>query len=329
MKYHVPAILVFALLAGSNRIVSAQSQYNTPMPPTAAKPSGNTDSPMLKEVQFHGQNLSEAVESLRKTCPHFQAVVVGDEQHPASEVRLPDIDLKNIDLNQLIEVLKQTVPQLTIDRVAGDSGTVYLFRVSPQGAGGGAMGGGLSFTSPAMAMAANPNAPGVASGVQTATGYTSAAVGAVPSAPPQPSVQIYRLGPLLPAAGEADRKKALNDILALVQAALEAQGSANQALMKVHEATETLIFRGNQEQLEVVQIALKALVPTSVESERTKLRDQLVAERGRIQDKIEQLEMRLKEAGAEAADARKRISEQATEIEVLKSRLAAKSEKSQ
>jgi hypothetical protein len=307
MKYYLTALVVLALLAGSNHIVSAQTQNLAP--PAAAKPSGNADNPVLNEIHFRGQNLSEAVEYLRKSCPHFQAVVVSDGEHNTSEVGLPDIDLKNIDLNQLIEVLKQTVPQLAIDRVAGDSGTVFLFRLStPAAVGSGATGG-----------------RGLGPAIGVPSGYVPS-VGA--AAPPPPSVQVYRLGPLLP-PGEADEKKALNDILTLVQAALEAHGSANKALMKVHEATQTLIFRGNAEQTEVVQAALKALEPTSAESERAKLQERVQADRDRMQVRLAQLEDRLKEAEVENAQGRKRISEQTTELEILRARLAAQGDKKQ
>ena len=141
-----------------------------------------------------------------------------------------------------------------------------------------------------------------------------------------PLLQVYRLSPLIPASA-ADRKAYLNDILSLVQAALEAQGSASNVLMKVHEGTGTLIFRGNAAQTEVVERALKALAPTTAESERAKYQEQMQANRDRMGERSAQLEIRLREAEAEANDARKRISEQTTEIEVLKARLAAQSDK--
>ena len=52
------------------------------------------------------------------------------------------------------------------------------------------------------------------------------------------------------------------------------------------------------------------------------------AERDRIVDKSDRLARQLNETEEQATVARKRISEQLTEIETLKARLAAKSEKS-
>ena len=245
---------------------------------------------------------------LKDAVPGFQAVVIPDPQSSEPNPALPDMDLKNVTLAQFLELLKHTLPQVDIDLVPGEKGDIWLFKVNaPAGTGG--MGGG-------MGMGGMMSVPGVP-GRHVASAAPAEAVG--------PRLEVYRLSPLIPAG--ADRTKSLNDILSLVQAALEAQGSANNALMKVHEATGTLIFRGNAAQIDVVQRALQALEPTSAESERAKLQEHMQTDRERMQVRVVQLDDRLKEAEAEAGAARKRISEQATEIEVLKARLAAQGDK--
>ncbi len=298
MKYHVPAFAMLALLTAPTILFSAEKPKDSATP--AAPVSFTGDNPTLKEVNFHGARLSDVVAYLRQSCPRFKAVVVADPQTSDSDPTLPDIELKNIDLKQFLEVLKQTNPQLTIDGVDGQQGPVCLFKLG----------------APPMAMGAafQPMAAGQ-------------------SVPAAQHLQVYRLSQLIP-AGAADRAKALNDILSLVQAALEAQGPSANTLMKVHEATGTLIFRGNTAQTEVVDRALQALQPTTAESQRAKLQEQMQAERVRLSDQFQvdrdrmqsrtaQLENRLNEAEKEAAAARKQISEQMTEIEVLKARLAA------
>ena len=203
--------------------------------------------------------------------------MVPDPECADPDPTLPDIELKNIDLNQFLDVLSQALPQLSVDGVQGEKGPVCLMKIGAQ-------------------------------------------AGAQP-----PRLQVYRLTPLIP--DTADRKAYLNDILSLVQAALEAQGSASNVLMKVHEQTGTLIFRGNAAQTDVVEHALKALEPTNTESQRAKLQLQYQAERERTQVRVAQLEDRLKEAEMEAAVARKQVREQTSEIEVLKARLAAQGDK--
>jgi hypothetical protein len=275
MKYHVSALALLALMAGPATLLS-QEKPKAPPPAIEATPPTD-DNPTLKQVSFHGSRLSEVVTYLRDTCPRFKVVMIPDPQCADPDPTLPDIDLKNVDLNQVLDVLSQTLPQLTIDGVQGQQGPVCLLKL-------GAPAGGQP-----------------------------------------PRLQVYRLTPLIP--DTADRKTYLNDILSLVQAALEAHGSANNVLMKVHEQTGTLIFRGNAAQTDVVERALKALEPTNAESQRAKIQLQFQADRERMQVRVSQLEDRLKEAETVAAEYRKRANDQTNEIEVLKARMAAQGDK--
>ena len=270
MKTHVPALALLLLLTGPTVLLSQEKPKESPPPAVAATPPTD-DNPPLKQISFHGTRLSEAISYLRDACPRFKVVVVPDPQCADPDPTLPDIELKNIDLNQFLDVLSQSLPQLSVDGVQGEKGPVCLMKIGAQ-------------------------------------------AGAQP-----PRLQVYRLTPLIPES--ADRKTYLNDILSLVQAALEAQGSANNVLMKVHEQTGTLIFRGNAAQTDVVEHALKALEPTNSESQRAKLQLQYQAERERMQAKVDQLEERLKEAEMVAAVARKQAREQMNEIENLRARL--------
>ncbi len=104
MKNFVPAFVLLALLAGPKTLFSAEKQKQSPHRPAAA---GESDNPVLKEVDFHGVPLSEVVAFLRKSLPGFQAVVVPDPQCADPNPPLPDIELKNVDLQQFLEVLKK------------------------------------------------------------------------------------------------------------------------------------------------------------------------------------------------------------------------------
>ncbi len=276
MKYHLPALALLTLLAGPTSVFAAEPLRPAPAP--VGRAPAMEDNPTIKAVNFRGVRLSEAVTFLKDSCPRFKAVVVADPQCPDPDPVLPDIELKNIELEQFLQLLEKTLPQLAYERIDGPQGAVCLIKL------------------------------------------------AAPAGAQPPRLQVYRLSPLIP-AGAADRKASLNDILSLVQAALEAQGSASNVLMKVHEGTGTLIFRGNAAQTEVVERALKALEPTTAESERVKVQEQMQAERDRSQGRLAQLEERLEEAKMESIDARKRVSQQMTEIEALKARLAAQGDK--
>lgn len=295
MKYFFPALVMLALLAGPDRLFSAEKPNQTSSP--AAKGVDKSREPVLKDFSFHDIRLRDAADYLRDAAPGFQAVVVADPQCPDPNPVLPEMALKNVELQQLLAVFTKAIPQLTIEAIRGEKGSVYVFKLAaPESVGG--LGGGMG----GMGM------PG-RGGAQT------------------PRFDAYRLSPLIP-AGASDRTKALNNILSFLQAALETHGSMSGVVMKVHEPTETLIFRGNQDQTEAVEKALKALEPTQGESERTKMQDRFNSDRERLQSRIAELERRLGEAHDDAALFRKQISQQASEIETLKARLAARSEKS-
>jgi predicted RNase H-like nuclease (RuvC/YqgF family) len=136
-------------------------------------------------------------------------------------------------------------------------------------------------------------------------------------------LQIYRLSSL-ESANAAERKAKLNDVLSLVQAALEAQGSGNNMLMKVHEATGTLIYRGNAAQIEVVQRALKALEPTADERENFTHRLRKVEEdyRDEYRSMVSKMTRQLEELEHENSELRKLLKKQSAEMEDLKAHLA-------
>src|SRR5208283_1709994 len=125
--------------------------------------------------------------------------------------------------------------------------------------------------------------------------------GGQPTVAGQPTVMVYRLTHLI-RSNAADRSKALNDILSLVQAALEATGSNQPPLMKVHAPTETLIFRGHPTQLEAVNRTLKALEPTPEEIGPSRDLEQAKSEFAKLAGHTSQLEKAVGQAQAEAAE---------------------------
>src|SRR5258708_5010020 len=117
MKFFVPLFVVLALLAGPNPLFSAEKPNKAP--PAVAKGSDKLGNPVLKEVHFHGERLGEATKLLRELVPGFQAVVVPDPQSSDPDPALPDMDLKNVTLEQFLELLKRTLPQVDVEPVPG------------------------------------------------------------------------------------------------------------------------------------------------------------------------------------------------------------------
>ena len=289
MRCFAPAFVALALLAGPTILFSAEKAKETPKP---APPAADRGNPVLKEVKFHGARLSDVIAYLRQSCPRFKVVLVPDPQCPDPDPALPDIELKNVELNAFLEVLTKMLPQLTLDAVDSGYGEVDLLKLAapPGGTGKGVMGGGMG---------------GMGGGMEL------------------PRTQVYRLSHLIraDAGSQGTRAAAMNDILSLVQAAVEAAGSSKDVLMKVHEATETLIFRGSPTQIEVVERALKALEPTNGEKDLAKLREQMQAEHDRSEERMGRLTERLNTAEKEAAAYRHEMGLQEANIETLKARL--------
>ncbi|MDP9174086.1 MAG: polysaccharide biosynthesis/export family protein [Planctomycetota bacterium] len=71
------------------------------------------------------------------------------------------------------------------------------------------------------------------------------------------SVYIYRLTGLVDSLGGT--QKNLNDVLSLVQKALETSEDTKGCSLQVHAETETLLFRGSVSQIRIVATALAAL----------------------------------------------------------------------
>ena len=316
MRYGAPLFVLLALLASPRLLFSADNSKGT-IPP--ASPADNSKSqcfrPLLPCLRWTTTRRSRRL--ISRVCGWARSSPISGRRargsrwssSPIRNARTPtrccptSTSKTSICSNFSTYFRKQTLPQLSIEGVGGQQGPICLLKVgAPAG------------------MAPS----GWWAGRWEVMGYM--AIGGMGGGKQPPLLQVYRLSPLIP-AGAADRKASLNDILSLVQAALEAQGSASNVLMKVHEGTGTLIFRGNAAQTEVVERALKALAPTTAESDRAKLEEHLQAERERMQERFDQRENRLREAEMESNEARKRISQQMTEIEVLKARLAAQGDK--
>jgi hypothetical protein len=189
-----------------------------------------------------------------------------------------------------MELLSQTYPQIhsSVAPSGDDKGKIYMIRVEAgpqqQGAPGLARGGGG---------------------------------GAGPQQAPDAVTVVHRLREIVddiaPAnGGDAERKKALESIVSLVQTTLETSGlfqtpaelretkskgeHPNPVLLKLHEGTETLIFHGSPEQAGLVGEALATLQPRPEDGSNAR---QLDARVRRVSDRLAALEKRFGMQGIE------------------------------
>lgn len=149
----------------------------------------------------------------------------------------------------------------------------------------------------------------------------------LPKAAPATTVHVYNLSGALERirAKQAAKEDALNDILSLMKAALGQAGGkpgGKAEELQVHEATQTLLFKGTPEQQRAVQEVLAALDPDFAKSlqadavhndsfERA-IKD-AQREKERAQERIANLERQLKDAidklNEREAESMKRLDE--------------------
>lgn len=264
-KTRLAAACLASTLAGST-IPSAWAQDAHKAEPVAAppapssKPQEPSNARLLPEVNVKDIPLPDLIDYLRDVDPSFQAVVAYDSGAIAGEPKIQELRLKNVSAESVLKLLAQTYPRISLQEVPPEKGAnskIWTVRVEAdpfsRGAGGmpGADPGGFA---PGMGMPMG------------AEGQPMAAVVTV----------VHRLREIVddlapPNGGPADRKTALESVLSLVQAALETSGpgggggAKRQKMpgieLKLHEATETLIFHGPVEQSGIVSQTLETLAP--------------------------------------------------------------------
>ncbi len=240
---------------------------------------------VLPDVALDGVSLEDMVQYLQSQSPNFKAIVVrepGDEGgYPMVRIRIKDVSV-----GLLLELLTTSYPGIDISTIDGKGGPIHVIRVVRQEGDKPKTGADAS------------------DGVRVYR--LSAAI--------EQLVQTRAESQLFPAPDEDKakpapaRKEALNNILALVKAALTlTDGDRNPPTLQVHEETQTLLFKGTQRQREVVEDALAALISPNKEFvartavERLQgLLQQAQAEIDRDKTKLEDLSQRYEERLAQA-----------------------------
>jgi hypothetical protein len=227
-----------------------------PGPTTATGEDESAKLRLLPEVNLQDVGLPDVIGFLRDVDPSFQAVIAYDPGATRGDPKIQELRLRNVSADAVLQLLAKTYPQISVEAVRDkQGGIIWSVRVMPdnrffdRGRGGGVGGfGGVPRTA---------NAP---------TGVTV----------------VHRLREIVddiaaPDAKDGDRKKALDSIVSLVQAALETDaagagakgGGKTDLLLKVHEGTEALIFHGSQDQANIVVQALDALQPRRASERRS------------------------------------------------------------
>ena len=236
-------------------VVALSSAATWAAPTTAAAPGspnalfGQGPDPVPDVEVAAGAHVADLLHHLQHLAPDFQYVA---EPGPWQNTELPEMRLRGVTLPQVVEMLTNLVPDLRVANIPGTHNSLYVFS-------------GRNRSAPGQART-ELNAFGLADPVERfALRYalTDASNGA-----PTPE-QI--------AAG---RKKALEQVLSLLQSAATQADPSSKPTLKLHEETMVLLVRGTVPQLNAITQSINALgssVSTQAQVDRISRANQSMA----------------------------------------------------
>ena len=258
-----------------------------------AKPAITLDAadPIIASVDFNGITLEDAMAYLQEKCPQFKVAILRDEGLPGG---FPSVtaNLKGVSLSQLMQLIQTANPSIQLKEIDGPGGKIVCILVHAP---------------------AGPNPNGL--------------FGSFPAGPIS-VVRVYRLSAIVGALtgaknDPAARKDAMNQSLSLIKATLEQVGG-EPPVLRVHEETQTLIFKGNPAQEAALRAVTEALQPQSptpeqvnaehltrryeLERQQFDMRAQEMDQQmGRLQKMLEQRDMEMLARAAEREQLKVRL----------------------
>ena len=318
-SFHTMCLLSLLALP-SIALKSSAADAPTPAPAVVQKPASPpafTDDPIVPEINFNNATLEDAISSLSDQYPKFKVAILRD---PNVQPEFPTVNLKlkGVSLSQFMGLIQTANPTVETKEIDGPGGKIIclLVHAAPDGHGAVMAGGG---------------AGGGSGG------------GIAPNAAIAPVVRVYRLSAILglPSSGKTDptaKKEAMNQALSLIKVALEQVGG-EPPVLRIHEETQTLIFKGMPAQEVMLQNVMEALKPQTMilaEQEKTHLDIALNEQKNRMNEEWghtlevvnDKTSMRAQEIDQQMARLQKRLEQRdkenldhAGETEKLKVRL--------
>ena len=194
-------------------------------------PTERIDKPIL---------LDEQMEVIRQRIPSFNCVIVRDPGVAKNYPTIPVMMLKNVTVGQFLQFLQASFPGVQYKRIDGPAGALYAIRVR------------MEDDPLRRQMAIDRN-----------------------------RVRLFRLNEFINTLAdespdkdkprEQKIKEATAQVLSLLQAALEQTEDQEPCIVKIHEPTLTLMFKGSPEKQAVLDEALSALMPGRSGSPRSGL----------------------------------------------------------
>jgi hypothetical protein len=261
------AILLLWALAGATALAAGGpgegGGLNPPTPgatpaPTPPAPTPEVEAHIIPGEQMPRTSLDKMLDYLKDKVPGFNSAVVREPDVLSDYPTLPDMTLKNVTVGQLLELVRSSYPGVDITRIDGPNSPLYVVTIRA------ARGVPTQSSAQQAAQVAAQQAAQLAS--QASLFGQNGAAAAIAPQSDVPLVHVYRLNDIVQSlasqTGSNDTKKAMEDILSLIQAALDqAGGNDGTVSLKVHEPTQTIVFKGSPRKMVVLEQVLETLRP--------------------------------------------------------------------
>lgn len=239
-----PLVFLMSITACAQTISNLQDtrqQVGLPPRPAATMPANSMEAQTMPTDRIDKPILlDDELESIRAVIADFNSVVVRDPGVPADYPTLPVMTLKNVTLGQFLQFVRAAYPGVEIVRIDGPAGALYSIRIRPD-----------------------------EEAIRRASFRADARADAN-------RVRLYRLADVVNALcadklrfGQDGKdinrdevvKDATNQVLSLLQAALDQTDQDGPVTLKIHEPTQTLMFKGSRAKQDVLEEALSTLQP--------------------------------------------------------------------
>ena len=210
-----------------NRIQNTAAPVGTPVRAPTTMP-GLEGMPMPSDEITKPILLDDELREIHDAVPSFIWVLNRDGFAQPDYPTLPPMTLKHVTIGQFLQYVQVAFPGVQCVRIDGPEGSLYSIRVAGS-----------------------------------------------PDRPRTSHVRLYRLSDIINAQADEEAAKdkdanksrddrikaATNDVLSLLQAALDQTDPDGASSLKIHEPTLTLMFKGSLAKQEVLEEALQTLTP--------------------------------------------------------------------
>ncbi len=260
---------------------------------------------VMPAVDVSNQPLEKVLDQIRAKVPWFHYVVFRSPTAPADYPKLPVMSLDGVTIEQFLDLVKDQYPSVKVTVIAGEKSPLYSIRIegglpasgNPQEAAtivkleysqadlnskevnlkrvqekfnsGGASRSEVDEARLAVQLAQAQVKLAMAEHDQILAEANKAQAGATPggnAAVDKTVVKVYHLVDVLKPGTEP--KAAMNDVLSLIQATFDAAGgdARDKPVLNVHAPTQTLIFKGSPEKMQLLEQVLDSLRPKETET---------------------------------------------------------------